>query len=172
MFRKAAAEAISAYEEVQEQIADLSSVPDYADEDLTDDGQDTVNINLLEGVKTLERARLSLKQVIQLQNKLYLEAIPSFSTQAAVERFEDVKMQLEIDASDIDASDITDALFHKIWDEVQNRFRPVHQRMLDQARMDVTSDSIAEEGLPHLLPLHLQGDPNSKTCFSPPILET
>ena len=74
----------------------------------------------------------------------YLEAIPSFSTQAVVERFEDFTMQYS--ELEIDDSDVTDTLFRKIWDEVQNRFRPVHQRMLDQASMDANSDSTSSRG--------------------------
>ena len=149
-----AEEAVQNYNEEQSAIEEFQEESRYSGEDLSDAGQSTINLKLLTSVRDLNKAHRLWKQVLELRRKLkFLEILPSFSTEPAVEAFE--LFSQEYAQMEISARKLKDSGFKEIWNDGQTKFRPIEQCMIDQRRTDAS--------VPHLPSLSI-----SSSSSSPP----
>ena len=69
--------------------------------------------------------------MLELRRKLkFLEILPSFSTEPAVEAFE--LFSQEYAQMEIGARKLKDSGFKEIWNDVHTKLHPIEQRMIDQ----------------------------------------
>ena len=149
-----AEEAVQNYNEEQSAIEEFQEESRYLGEDLSDAGQSTINLKLLTSVRDLNKAHRLWKQVLELRRKLkFLEILPSFSMEPAVEAFESFSQ--EYAQMEIGARKLKDSGFKEIWNDVQTKFRPIEQCMIDQRHTDAS--------VPHLPSLSI-----SSSSSSPP----